>query len=73
MFEVSRFIAALFTSGIFWMMVLFFVERKTETRRRSGLKILATVILVASAFLLLDVVVDDARWKTPAVEAETQR
>ena len=26
-FEISRFVIALFISGIFWMMVLFFAER----------------------------------------------
>lgn len=57
--ELARFVAALFYSGIFWMMVLFLVVDRhalDRTSARSELVPLAIVVLIASAYLFLGVV-----------------
>jgi hypothetical protein len=72
-FETTRFLAALFTSGLFWMMVLFFIERGWLKRRLPGSLLAAALVLALSAWGLFKVVVDDAPWKMSASQAETQQ
>jgi hypothetical protein len=72
-FEATRFLAALFTSGLFWMMVLFFIERGWLKSRLPGSLLMATLVLALSAWGLFKVVVDDGPWKMTASQAETQR
>jgi hypothetical protein len=62
-FESTRFLAALFTSGLFWMMVLFFIERGWLKSRLPNSLVVATLVLALSAWALFKVVVDDEAWK----------
>jgi len=59
--EIARFIAALFASGIFWLMVLFFIERAWLRSRLPGALIMAVLVLTLSAIALFTVV-DDGVW-----------
>jgi hypothetical protein len=72
-FETTRFLVALFTSGLFWMMVLFFIERGWLKSRLPGSLLMATLVLALSAWGLFKVVVDDVPWKMPPGQVETQR
>ena len=72
-FEATRFLMALFTSGLFWMMVLFFIERGWLKSRLPGSLVAATLVLALSAWGLFKVVVDDAPWKATASQSETRR
>ncbi len=65
-FELSRYLIALFISGVFWMMVLFFVEKAWLRSRLPGAAIAATLVLALSAWALFRVVVDDGSWKVTA-------
>ena len=65
-FELSRYLIALFVSGVFWMMVLFFVEKAWLRSRLPGAVIAATLVLALSAWALFRVVVDDGAWKVAA-------
>ena len=72
-FETTRFMAALFTSGLFWMMVLFFIDRGWLKSRLPGSLLMATLVLTLSAWGLFKVVVDDEPWKMTPGQVETQR
>jgi hypothetical protein len=72
-FEVSRFVIALFISGIFWMMVLFFAERAWLRSRLPGALLMAMLVLALSAWALFRVVVDDRPWKMTASQADVDR
>jgi xanthine/uracil permease len=60
--EVARFIVALFASGVFWLMVLFFIEKAWLRSRLPGALIMAVLVMTLSA-LALFTVVDDGAWK----------
>jgi xanthine/uracil permease len=60
--EVARFIVALFASGVFWLMVLFFVEKAWLRSRLPGSLIMAVLVMTLSA-LALFTVVDDGAWR----------
>ena len=64
-FEISRFVIALFISGVFWLMVLFFVERAWLRSRLPGALFMALVVMTLAA-LVLFTVVDDGAWKLVA-------
>lgn len=66
--EVARFIVALFVSGIFWLMVLFFVEKAWLRSRLPGAWLMAVLVLTLSA-LALFTVVDDNAWNVIASQA----
>ncbi len=51
-----RLMAVLFCSGIFWMMVLYLVEKPDLDRPRPGSVPMAIAILLVAAFLLTIVV-----------------
>ncbi len=68
-FELSRFVIALFISGIFWMMVLFFVEKAWLKSRLPGALLMASLVLALSAWALFRVVVDDGSWKAAHTQA----
>ena len=70
--EATRFLMALFTSGLFWMMVLFFIERGWLKSRLSNSLVMATLVLALSAWALFKVVVDDEAWKMTTSQAETR-
>jgi xanthine/uracil permease len=63
--EVARFIVALFASGVFWLMVLFFIEKAWLRSRLPGALIMAVLVMTLSA-LALFTVVDDSAWKVIA-------
>jgi glucan phosphoethanolaminetransferase (alkaline phosphatase superfamily) len=64
--ELARFAAALFFSGIFWMMILFLIEVRALKRRvRPGLVALAVILLIASAYLMLGVVANQGLLAMP--------
>jgi hypothetical protein len=63
--EISRFIVAFFASGIFWLMVLFYAEKRWRDHGLPGAGVAAAIVLTAAAVLFFKVVVDDAPWKTP--------
>ena len=67
--EIARFIVALFASGIFWLMVLFFVEKAWLRSRLPGVLPMAVLVLTLSA-LALFTVVDDNAWKVIASQAD---
>ena len=67
--EFARFIAALVASGIFWLMVLFFIERAWLRSRLPGALIMAVLVLTLSA-LALFTVVDEGAWKVIASQTE---
>ena len=58
--EVTRFIVAVFASGIFWLMVLFFVEKAWLRSRLPGALFMALVVMTLSALVLFTVVDDGA-------------
>ena len=60
--EVARFIVALFASGVFWLMVLFFIEKAWRRSRLPGALIMAVLVMTLSA-LALFTVVDEGAWK----------
>jgi hypothetical protein len=64
-FQVARFIVALFTSGIFWLMFLFYGEKAWQRGGVPGAKYVAAIVLVISGVLFFRVVVDDMAWKMP--------
>ena len=72
-FEISRFVIALFISGVFWLMVLFFIEKAWLRSRLPGALLMATLVLALSAWALFRVVVDDTPWKMTASQADTER
>jgi hypothetical protein len=63
--ELTRFIVALFTSGIFWLMFLFYGEKAWHRGGLAGAKYMGVVVLVLSGVLFFKVVVNDAAWKNP--------
>jgi uncharacterized membrane protein len=65
-FELSRYLIDMFVSGVFWMIVLFFVERAWLRSRLPGAAIAATLVLALSAWALFRVVVDDGWWRVTA-------
>ena len=67
--EIARFIAALFASGIFWLMVLFFIERAWLRSRLPGALIMAVLVLTLSAIALFTVV-DEGAWRVIASQTE---
>jgi hypothetical protein len=69
-FEISRFVIALFISGVFWLMVLFFLEKAWLTSRLPGALLMATLVLALSAWALFRVVVDDRPWKITASQTD---
>lgn len=64
-FELTRFIIAFFASGIFWLMVLFYAEKRWREHGLPGAGVAAGIVLAAAAVLFFKVVVDDAPWKMP--------
>jgi hypothetical protein len=66
--EVTRFIVALFASGVFWLMVLFFIEKAWLRSRLPGALIMAVLVMTLSA-LALFTVVDDGAWKLVASQS----
>jgi hypothetical protein len=72
-FETLRFLAALFASGLFWMMVLFLIERGWLKSRLPGSLVAAALVLALSAWGLFKVVVDDGPWKMTASQADAPR
>lgn len=64
-FELTRFIIAFFASGIFWLMVLFYAEKRWREHGLPGAGVAAGIVLTAAAILFFKVVVDDAPWKMP--------
>jgi hypothetical protein len=63
--EVARFIVALFASGVFWLMVLFFVEKAWLRSPLPGARLMAALVMTLSA-LALFTVVDEGAWKLVA-------
>ena len=57
--ELTRFIVALFTSGIFWLMFLFYGEKAWHRGGLAGAKYMGVVVLVVSGLLFFKVVVND--------------
>lgn len=62
---MARFIVALFASGVFWLMVLFFVEKAWLRSRLPGAWLMAALVMTLSA-LALFTVVDESAWKLVA-------
>jgi hypothetical protein len=54
--DVVRLLAVFACSGIFWMMIWFLIEKISMKRPLPGSTGLAIVVLVLSAYLLIDVV-----------------
>lgn len=54
--DIVRLLAVFVCSGIFWMMILFLVEKVSMKHPLPGSTSLAIVVLVVSAYLLIDVV-----------------
>jgi xanthine/uracil permease len=69
--EIARFIVALFASGVFWLMVLFFVEKAWLRSQLPGARIIAVLVLTLSA-LALFTVVDEGAWKLIASQTEAR-
>jgi hypothetical protein len=63
--EVARFIVALFASGVFWLMVLFFIEKAWLRSPLPGAWLMAVLVMTLSA-LALFTVVDDGAWRLVA-------
>jgi hypothetical protein len=59
--EVARFIVALFASGVFSLMVLFFIEKAWLRSPLPGALIMAVLVMTLSA-LALFTVVDEGAW-----------
>jgi hypothetical protein len=70
--EVARFIVALFASGIFWLMVLFCIEKTWLTSRLPGAMFMAALIMTRSA-LALFTLGDDGAWRLVASQTNTRR
>jgi hypothetical protein len=69
-FEIARFIIAFFTSGIFWLMILFYAEKRWRQHAVPGVSVAAAIVLAAAAILFFKVVVDDAPWRMPPGDDE---
>jgi hypothetical protein len=54
--DLVKLLAVFVCSGIFWMMILFLVEKVSMKHPLPGSTGLAIVVLVVSAYLLIDVV-----------------
>jgi hypothetical protein len=54
--DIVRLLAVFACSGIFWMMILFLVDRVSMDQARPGAIPLAILVLVVSAYFLIDVV-----------------
>ena len=57
--DLTRVLVALFYSGIFWMMMLFLLEKRSTWR---GSLAVATAMLILSAYLFLGAVAHEDIW-----------
>ena len=58
--DVMRLLAVFTASGVFWMMILFLVEKVSLNHPLPGSTGLAIVVLVASAYFVIAVVTKDS-------------
>jgi len=58
--DIVRLLAVFVCSGVFWMMIWFLLEKVSMKHQLPGSTGLAVVVLVLSAYLLIDVVTQES-------------